>query len=94
MIYAWCIGFGGAPLGVVAPCSELLAPNGPCADALECAGCPFCSQIDVNGKIGSWRGTGLLQIALNCPTGTVDETTNPHAKIYFLYRKLGRVIIF
>ena len=81
-------------MDVVAPCSELLAPNGPSAATVECAGCPFRSQIDVSGKIGSRKGTGLLQIALNCPTGTVDETTNPHAKIYFLYRNLGPALSF
>ena len=94
MIYAWCIGFGGAPLGVVAPCSELLAPNGPSAATLECAGCPFRSQTYRGGEIGSRGGTGLLQIVMNCPDANVDGATNPGAEIIFLYRKLGGRLVF
>ena len=52
------------------------------------------SQIDLGDKIGSRRSTGLLQIALNCPTGTVDEFANSDVIAHFLNRNLGRATIF
>ena len=90
MTYAWCIGFGDAPLDVVALCGELLAPNGPSAATLECAGCPFRTQIDVyiSGKIGSRGDTGLL--------APLEPLMKPPTRMrnYFLYRNLGRVVTF